>query len=183
MTSPRMERPIFHHLQHRPQTRTFLSVLACHLLTDIEHRFLQVGIRSSWWTLRYHLNTHHVATCPADDRRARAQHPENGDARAGASRHLRHSSNPGRGDENRSRPGRPGTLVTTTIAKCLKVNDPTQKIAEVRLTRPGRSKILPSGTVWRARISDRVLFGLTLMHLWGRFSAKLSPYIHVVLHF
>ena len=53
-----MERPIFHHLQHRPQTRTFLSVLACHLLTDIEHRFLQAGIRSSWWTLRYHLNTH-----------------------------------------------------------------------------------------------------------------------------
>ena len=62
MKSPLMERPIFHHLQHRTQTHIFLCVLAYHLLTAIEHRFLQVGTHTSWWSLRQHLSTHHVAT-------------------------------------------------------------------------------------------------------------------------
>ncbi len=62
MKSPLMERPIFHHLQHRTQTHIFLCVLAYHLLTAIEHRFLQTGIHTSWWTLRQQLSTHHVAT-------------------------------------------------------------------------------------------------------------------------
>jgi hypothetical protein len=62
MKSPLMERPIFHHLQHRTQTHIFLCVLAYHLLTAIEHRFLQAGIHTSWWTLRQQLSTHQVAT-------------------------------------------------------------------------------------------------------------------------
>ncbi len=62
MKSPLMERPIFHHLQHRTQTHIFLCVLAYHLLTAIEHRFLQAGIHTSWWTLRQDLSTHQVAT-------------------------------------------------------------------------------------------------------------------------
>jgi transposase len=62
MKSPLMERPIFHHLQHRTQTHIFLCVLAYHLLTAIEHRFLQAGTHTSWWTLRQHLSTHRVAT-------------------------------------------------------------------------------------------------------------------------
>jgi transposase len=62
MKSPLMERPIFHHLQQRTQTHIFLCVLAYHLLTAIEHRFLQTGIHTSWWTLRQQLSTHHVAT-------------------------------------------------------------------------------------------------------------------------
>ena len=62
MKSPLMERPIFHHLQHRTQTHIFLCVLAYHLLTAIEHRFLLAGIHTSWWTLRQQLSTHHVAT-------------------------------------------------------------------------------------------------------------------------
>jgi len=62
MKSPLMERPIFHHLQHRTQTHIFLCVLAYHLLTAIEHRFLQAGTHTSWWTLRQHLSTHQVAT-------------------------------------------------------------------------------------------------------------------------
>ena len=62
MKSPLMERPIFHHLQHRTQTHIFLCVLAYHLLTAIEHRFLQVRTHTSWWSLRQHLSTHHVAT-------------------------------------------------------------------------------------------------------------------------
>jgi transposase len=62
MKSPLMERPIFHHLQNRTQTHIFLCVLAYHLLAVIEHRFLQDGVHTSWWTLRQHLSTHQVVT-------------------------------------------------------------------------------------------------------------------------
>jgi transposase len=40
MKSPLMERPIFHHLEHRTQTHIFLCVLAYHLLAVIEQHFL-----------------------------------------------------------------------------------------------------------------------------------------------
>src|SRR5881392_1210557 len=62
MKSPLMERPIFHHLKNRTQTHIFLCVLAYHLLAAVEHRFLQVGIHTSWWTIRQQLSTHQVAT-------------------------------------------------------------------------------------------------------------------------
>jgi hypothetical protein len=62
MKSPLMERPIFHHLKNRTQTHIFLCVLAYHLLAAIEHRFLQAGVHTSWWTLRQHLRTHQVVT-------------------------------------------------------------------------------------------------------------------------
>jgi transposase len=62
MKGPLMERPIFHHLQNRTQTHIFLCVLAYHLLAAIEHRFLQAGVHTSWWTLRQHLRTHQVVT-------------------------------------------------------------------------------------------------------------------------
>src|SRR5437016_6775808 len=60
--SPLMERPIFHHLQDRTQTHIFLCVLAYHLLAAIEHRFLQAGLHTSWWTIRQQLSTHQVIT-------------------------------------------------------------------------------------------------------------------------
>jgi transposase len=60
--SPLLERPIFHHLQNRTQTHIFLCVLAYHLLATIEHRFLQTGIHTSWWSIRQQLSTHQVAT-------------------------------------------------------------------------------------------------------------------------
>jgi transposase len=62
MKSPLMERPIFHHLEHRTQTHIFLCVLAYHLLVAIEKRFLDRGIHTSWWTLRQELSTHQVVT-------------------------------------------------------------------------------------------------------------------------
>jgi transposase len=62
MKSPLMERPIFHHLQNRVQVHIFLCVLAYHLLAAIEHRFLQAGVHTSWWTLRQHLSTRQVVT-------------------------------------------------------------------------------------------------------------------------
>jgi len=69
--SPLMERPIFHHLKNRTQTHIFLCVLAYHLLAVIEHRFLQHGVHTSWWTLRQELSTHQVVTVvlPATDGR------------------------------------------------------------------------------------------------------------------
>jgi transposase len=62
LKSPLMERPIFHHLKNRTQTHIFLCILAYHLLAAIEHRFLQAGVHTSWWTLRQHLSTHQVVT-------------------------------------------------------------------------------------------------------------------------
>jgi transposase len=62
MKSPLMERPIFHHLKHRTQTHIFLCILAYHLLTAIEKRFLDHGIHTSWWSIRQQLSTHQVAT-------------------------------------------------------------------------------------------------------------------------
>jgi len=62
MKSPLMERPIFHHVKDRTQTHIFLCVLAYHLLAAIEHRFLQAGIHTSWWTIRQQLSTHQVVT-------------------------------------------------------------------------------------------------------------------------
>ncbi|MFQ5946901.1 MAG: IS1634 family transposase [Anaerolineae bacterium] len=60
--SPLMERPIFHHLEHRVQTHIFLCVLAYHLLVAIEKRCLDAGIHTSWATLREQLSTHQVVT-------------------------------------------------------------------------------------------------------------------------
>jgi transposase len=62
MKSPLMERPIFHHLEHRVHVHIFLCVLAYHLLVAIEKMFLDAGIHTSWWTLRQELATHQVAT-------------------------------------------------------------------------------------------------------------------------
>jgi transposase len=62
MKSPLMERPIFHHLQHRVQTHIFLCVLAYHLLVAIEKPFLDHGVHTSWWTIRQQLSTHQVVT-------------------------------------------------------------------------------------------------------------------------
>jgi hypothetical protein len=62
MKSPLSERPIFHHLEHRVQTHIFLCVLAYHLLVSIEKMFLDVGIHTSWATLRDTLRSHQVLT-------------------------------------------------------------------------------------------------------------------------
>jgi len=62
LKSPLMERPIFHHLEHRVQTHIFLCVLAYHLLVAIEKRCLDHGRHTSWATLREQLSTHQVAT-------------------------------------------------------------------------------------------------------------------------
>jgi hypothetical protein len=70
MKSPLAERPIFHHLEHRVQTHIFLCVLAYPLLVSIEKMFLDVGIHTSWATLRETLRTHQVLTVvlPASNR-------------------------------------------------------------------------------------------------------------------
>jgi transposase len=71
LKSPLLERPIFHHLEHRVQTHIFLCVLAYHLLVAIEKRCLDHAWHTSWATLREQLSTHQVATVilPAVDGR------------------------------------------------------------------------------------------------------------------
>jgi len=71
MKSPLLERPIFHHLEHRVQTHIFLCVLAYHLLVAIEKRCLDHGVHTSWATVREQLSTHQVITVvlPATDGR------------------------------------------------------------------------------------------------------------------
>jgi transposase len=71
LKTPLMERPIFHHLEHRVQTHIFLCVLAYHLLVAIEKRCLDQEFHTSWATLREQLSTHQVATVilPAIDGR------------------------------------------------------------------------------------------------------------------
>ena len=62
LKSPLMERPIFHHLEHRVQTHICLCVLAYHLLVAIEKRCLDQERHTSWATLREQLSTHQVST-------------------------------------------------------------------------------------------------------------------------
>jgi transposase len=71
LKSPLLERPIFHHREHRVQTHIFLCVLAYHLLVAIEKRCLDQGWHTSWATLREQLSTHQVSTVvlPAIDGR------------------------------------------------------------------------------------------------------------------
>jgi transposase len=80
MKSPLLERPIFHHLDHRTQTHVFLCVLAYHLLVAIEKSFLDQGVHTSWWTLRQQLADHQLVTVllPTTDRRTlRIRRPTN----------------------------------------------------------------------------------------------------------
>jgi transposase len=91
MKSPLMERPIFHHLEHRVQTHIFLCVLAYHLLVAIEKRFLDRGVHTSWATLREQLSTHHVVTVVLPSTSGdvlRIRKSSTPDARAGPSRDL-----------------------------------------------------------------------------------------------
>ena len=100
MKSPLMERPIFHHLQNRAQTHIFLCVLAYHLLAAIEHRFLQHGVHTSWWTLRQELSTHQVVTVvlPTTDGRVLRIRKATA-AGATSPRNLCHTRNPYGGHE------------------------------------------------------------------------------------
>ena len=62
MKSPLRERPVFHQLQHRAQTRGVLCVLADHLPVVIEKYFLDQGAHTSWAAVRDALRTHQVVT-------------------------------------------------------------------------------------------------------------------------
>jgi transposase len=62
MKSPLLERPIFHHLQHRVEAHIFLCVLAYHLLVAIETTLVRQEIHTSWATVRDLLARHTIAT-------------------------------------------------------------------------------------------------------------------------
>ena len=62
MKSPLAERPIFHQVQQRVETHTFLCVLAYHLLVAIEKTLLDQGMHTSWASVRDALATHAIVT-------------------------------------------------------------------------------------------------------------------------
>ena len=64
MKGPLRERPVFHQLEHRGQTHTFLCVPACHLLVVIEQYFLDRDMDTSWPTVRDALRTHQFERGP-----------------------------------------------------------------------------------------------------------------------
>jgi hypothetical protein len=108
-----MERPIFHDLKNRTQTHIFLCVLAYHLLAAIEHRFLQVRIHTSWWTIRQQLSIHQIVTVV--NRWSRLENPESHGARTGTPPHLQQASNPSRRHETREDLAQPSRIVPKKI--------------------------------------------------------------------
>ena len=62
LKSPLGERPIFHHKEGRVEAHIFLCVLSYHLLMSIEKTLLDVGVHTSWATVRETLKTHQVNT-------------------------------------------------------------------------------------------------------------------------
>jgi transposase len=62
MKSPLLERPIFHHLEHRVETHIFLCVLAYHILTAVELTLRRNGLNTSWATVRDTLSSHQICT-------------------------------------------------------------------------------------------------------------------------
>jgi hypothetical protein len=55
-----MEQPIFHHLERRTQTHSFLCALARHQWVAMEKRFLDGGAHTSWRALRQPLRARPV---------------------------------------------------------------------------------------------------------------------------
>ena len=92
-----MERPIFHHLEHRVQTHIFLCVLAYHLLVALEKRFLDHGVHTSWATLREQLSTHQVVTVVLPRPTASPEDPQGVHPGGGAPGDLPHPADSLRG--------------------------------------------------------------------------------------
>ena len=112
MKSPLMERPIFHHLEHRVQTHIFLCVLAYHLLVAIEKRCLDQGSTPRGPRCAEQLSTHQVVTVvlPATNGRVlkirKASTPEPCIARSTG------PADSPRGHEAGARPGATARIVT-----------------------------------------------------------------------
>jgi hypothetical protein len=51
-------RPVFHHGAERTKAHLFLSILAYHMLRNIEHRFSEDGVTKRWSTIKDALSTH-----------------------------------------------------------------------------------------------------------------------------
>jgi transposase/uncharacterized protein YfkK (UPF0435 family) len=62
MKSPLSERPIFHQLERRVETHIFLCLLAYHLLVAIEKTLRDIGVHTSFKTVRERLKTHQICT-------------------------------------------------------------------------------------------------------------------------
>ena len=62
VTTPLLERPIFHQLEQRVKAHIFICILAHHLLALVEKLFRDKGIATSWETIGKDVKTHQVVT-------------------------------------------------------------------------------------------------------------------------
>ena len=67
-------RPIFHHTAKRTKAHLFISVLAYHLLINIEYKMSQNGDNRRWTTIRNILQTHQRSTIILVDEKQRIHH-------------------------------------------------------------------------------------------------------------
>ena len=67
-------RPVFHHGAERTKAHLFLSILAFHMLANIEHRLIEAGSPARWFKVREILNTHRRSTIQWKDAKNQTWH-------------------------------------------------------------------------------------------------------------
>ena len=67
-------RPVYHQIARRTKGHLFISVLAYHLLINIEHKMNKAGDSRRWSTIRDVLNTHQRSTVIITDKKQRVHH-------------------------------------------------------------------------------------------------------------
>jgi len=67
-------RPVYHQIDRRTKGHLFISVLAYHLLVNIEYKMEKVGDSRRWSTIRKVLSTHQRSTVILTDDKLRIHH-------------------------------------------------------------------------------------------------------------
>ncbi len=67
-------RPVYHQISRRTQAHLFISVIAYHLLVNIEYNMKQAGDTRRWATIRDVLKTHKRTTVIITDKKQRIHH-------------------------------------------------------------------------------------------------------------
>ena len=67
-------RPVYHQIARRTKGHLFISVLAYHLLINIEYKMNKVGDSRRWSTIRDVLSTHQRSTVIITDKKQRVHH-------------------------------------------------------------------------------------------------------------
>ena len=74
MKSDLETRPVYHQIARRTKGHLFISVLAYHLLINIEYKMNKAGDPRRWSTIRDVLSTHQRSTVIIIDKKQRVHH-------------------------------------------------------------------------------------------------------------